>query len=127
MLTNREILPERPVEEAQRQLRLVAGDGPPTTTRLALDAWLDREMHTRFVVMRDALGHVPSEGIFDIRRHHRRPWRTLAKRLYEAVAAGETQPTAAEDVSRLIAQYTHAARRIAERERVGCRARGSAA
>lgn len=121
MLNAREETPEG-MTIAQPPLRLVRGDGPPLTSRLELDRWLSREMHSSFVAMRGADGRVPSDGIFDIRRNHRRPWKTLAKRLYEAVEAG-VAPDQVAAVHFLLQRYAIAARVICERERAAERSR----
>jgi hypothetical protein len=48
---------------------------------------LDKAMHSAFVSMQGADGTVPSDAIYDIRRHRQRPWSCLARRITEAHAA----------------------------------------
>jgi hypothetical protein len=104
-------------EEARQPLRLHVAEGPPTDSRLALDRWADRRFHELFVQMRGADGRVPSEGVSDIRRKHRHPWRTITRRMYEAAAA-DVPHANVHAVAELFAQYNRAARVIADRERV---------
>jgi hypothetical protein len=110
---------EEPPEEmrsAQRTLRLYVSDAAPTDSRLTLDQWADRRFHDLFTGMYGADGRVPSEGISDIRRKHRRPWRTITRRMYEAALA-EVPHANVHAVAELFAEYNRAARIIADRER----------
>jgi hypothetical protein len=109
-------------EEARQPLRLHVAEGPPTDSRLALDRWADRRFHELFVQMRGADGRVPSEGVSDIRRKHRHPWRTITRRMYEAAAA-DVPHANVHAVAELFAQYNRAARVIADRERAQQRGR----
>jgi hypothetical protein len=115
MLTNRQETPEGQ-SGTQQQLRLVVDEDPPLTDRASLDRWLDRRMHTIYVGMKDERGRVPSEGISDIRRNRRTPWRTTSKRIYEAMEAGVPYESV-EEIPILLQQYAHAARIICAREK----------
>lgn len=53
-----------------------------------LERWLDRENHSTWCKAIGTDGTVPSEGIYEIRRHRQHPWRVEARREREAVLAG---------------------------------------
>jgi hypothetical protein len=115
MPITREETPEE-MRRAQRTLRLYVSDAAPTDSRLTLDQWADRRFHDLFTGMYGADGRVPSDGISDIRRKHRRPWRTITRRMYEAALA-EVPHANVHAVAELFAEYNRAARIIADRER----------
>jgi hypothetical protein len=121
MPTTREETPEE-MRRAQRTLRLYVSDAAPTDSRLTLDQWADRRFHDLFTGMYGADGRVPSDGISDIRRKHRRPWRTITRRMYEAALA-EVPHANVHAVAELFAEYNRAARIIADRERARMRGR----
>lgn len=116
LLTNRQETPEGP-SAPQQQLRIVRADGPPLDSWIALDRWAARTFHSHFVAMRDEHGRVPSEGISDLRRRHREPWRTILRRVREVIVAGEADPAPIDGLPVVLREYIRAGRIIAANER----------
>jgi hypothetical protein len=82
-------------------LKLIEGNG---RRRVFGARSLDRAMHSAFVGMQGADGSVPSEAIYDIRRHRQAPWRCLARRLTEARAA-DTPIEQVKEIARALDLY----------------------
>lgn len=65
---------------------------------------LDREMHGAFTAVRGGNGCVPSRAFYEIRRHSQHPWRLMARRVREAMAAGAPREQVKE-IAHVFEQY----------------------